>query len=67
MKIASVIVIVLASVMVIFNATKIDSDAPFNGDSMIAVITIMAGLCAILLMVILRISKRIEQKVKEQK
>ena len=66
MRIISTIIIILATVMAIFNATKIDFKAPFKGDSMIALITIVAALCAIILMVILRISKRIEQKVKER-
>lgn len=67
MKVASLIVIILAAAMVVFNLTKIDFDAPLKGDSMLAVITIVAALCAILLMVILRISRRIEQKVKERR
>lgn len=67
MRIISTIIIVLATVMAIFNATKIDFEKPFEGDSMIAIITILAALCAIVLMLILRISKRIEQKVKEKK
>ncbi|WP_406685111.1 hypothetical protein N1F78_05135 [Seonamhaeicola sp. MEBiC1930] len=65
MKIISAIIIVLATILAIFNITKINFEAPFEGDSMIALITIVAALCAIILMVILRISKRIEQKVKE--
>ncbi|TXG37388.1 hypothetical protein [Seonamhaeicola maritimus] len=67
MKILSAIIIVLATILAIFNVTKIDFEAPFKGESMIAIITIVAALCAIILMVILRISKRIEQKVKERK
>ncbi|WP_372935131.1 hypothetical protein [Seonamhaeicola sp.] len=67
MRITSAIIIVLATAMAIFNATKIDFKAPFEGDSIVALITIVAALCAIILMVILRISKRIEQKVKERK
>ncbi|WP_299548686.1 hypothetical protein [Seonamhaeicola sp.] len=66
MRIVSAIIIVIASALAIFNTTKIDFEAPFKGDSMVAIITIVAALCAIILMVILRISKRIEQKVKER-
>lgn len=51
----------------IFNATKINLDAPFKDESMIAFITILASLCAILLMSILLISKRIEEKTKNNK
>lgn len=67
MRIISTVIIVLATAMAIFNATKIDFERPFEGDSMIAIITILAALCAIVLMLILKISKRIEQKVKKRK
>ncbi|RED50673.1 hypothetical protein [Seonamhaeicola aphaedonensis] len=67
MRFISTIIIVLATAMAIFNATKIDFERPFEGDSMIAIITILAALCAIALMLILKISKRIEQKVKQKK
>ncbi|KJD31749.1 hypothetical protein PK35_13440 [Tamlana nanhaiensis] len=67
MKIFTYVISILALGLVIFNITKVDVDAPFTGESMIALITIVAGLCAILLMTILRISKQIEKKVKEKK
>ncbi|MEL0455659.1 hypothetical protein WJN01_05435 [Flavobacteriaceae bacterium SZ-1-7] len=66
MKILSIILSVIALGLIIFNFTKVDFNAPFKGESMIAVITIVASLCVILMMAILRISKRIEQKVKER-
>lgn len=67
MKIFSVILSVIALGLIIFNMTKVNFDAPFKDDSIIAVITIVAALCVIAMMAILRISKRIEQKVKQQK
>lgn len=67
MKNFTTILSVIALGLVIFNFTKVNFDAPFEGDSMIAVITIVASLCVILMMGILRVSKRIEQKVKERK
>lgn len=51
----------------IFNATKINLSNPFEGDSLVGLITVLASLCAIALMLILLVSKRIEQKVKERK
>jgi hypothetical protein len=60
-------IIIAATGFGIFNATKISFSAPFEGESMIGVITLLASLCAIILMVILLISKRIEQKVKAHK
>lgn len=64
MKILTVIISVLALALIAFNATQINFDTPFNGESMIALITILAALCAIVMMLILRVSKRIEEKVK---
>lgn len=64
MKIFSVVFTILALGLIVFNATKLDFNAPFKGDSLIAVITIIAGLCAIMVIQILMISKRIEQKTK---
>ncbi|MDP5157108.1 MAG: hypothetical protein NWQ07_00850 [Flaviramulus sp.] len=66
MKLATIIISVLALALIVFNLTKVNFDAPFEGDSTIALITILASLCVILMMSILRISKRIEQKVKER-
>ena len=65
MKIFTIIISVIALILIIFNFTQVDFNAPFEGQSMIAVITIVASLCAILMMAILRVSKRIEQKVKK--
>ena len=67
MRILSLILSVIALALIIFNAKHIDFNAPFEGQSMIAIITIIAALCVILMMAILRISKRIEKKVKERR
>ncbi|WP_396602376.1 hypothetical protein [Algibacter sp. R77976] len=67
MKIFTIILSVIALGLIIFNFTQVDFDAPLKGDSIIAVITIVASLCVIVMMAILRTSKRIEQKVKERK
>ena len=64
MKILSVVLSIIALGLIIFNFTQINFDNPFKGQSMIAIITIVASLCAILLMLILGVSKKIEQKVK---
>ena len=67
MKYFILFLILAATGLLIFNITKVDFNDPFNGESMIALITIAAALCVIVLMLILRTSKRIEQKVKKQK
>lgn len=60
MKKFSYIITAIAVLFIIFNLTKIDFVTPFQGESLIAVITIIAGLCVILLMAILRVSKKID-------
>lgn len=66
MKIASILFIIISVLLIGFNATKLDTNALFTGESMIALITIIASLCVILMMLILLTSKRIEQKVKNK-
>ena len=67
MKILTLVISVIALGLAIFNFSKVNFNAPFEGESMIALITILASLCAILMMIILRVSKNIEQKVKERR
>lgn len=66
MKLLTIIISIIALALIVFNFTQLDFNAPFKGQSLVAVITIVASLCVILMMLILRISKRIEQKVKER-
>ena len=66
MKILTLIISILAFALIIFNFTKVDFNAPFEGESITALITILAGFCAIFLMLILRVSKRIEEKTKQR-
>lgn len=67
MKIFTIILSVLALGFIVFNLTEVNFSSPLEGESMIAVITIVASLCVIVMMAILRISKRIEQKTKEHR
>ena len=54
---------ILALVMAVYNATKVDFEAPLQGDSSVAVIGILASLSAFLLLLILLLSKKIAAKV----
>jgi hypothetical protein len=63
MKIFIRITMALALVMAIFNATKIDFEAPLEGDSSVAIIGILASLSAFLLLLILLLSKKIASKI----
>lgn len=67
MKAITYILSIIALGFVIFNLTKVDYNNPLEGDSMVAVITILAGLCAILMLTILRVSKKIEHTVKRRR
>ncbi|MFD1161086.1 MULTISPECIES: hypothetical protein [Hwangdonia] len=65
MKLLTIILSIAALGLIIFNVTKVDFNAPFQGESIIALIAIVAAICVIIMMGILRISKRIEQKAKK--
>jgi len=65
MKLFTIFVTIVAILLIGFNATKINFDTPFEGKSVIALITIFASLCAIVLLQILRFSKKVNQKLKE--
>ena len=60
MKIFTWILTIVAIALIAFNATKLNFEALFAGESYTAIITIIAALCAIFLLQILRISKKIE-------
>ncbi|MAU27213.1 MAG: hypothetical protein CMH48_06525 [Muricauda sp.] len=62
-KTLTIVFILLAMGLIVFNFTLLDFQNPFVGDSLIAVIGIVASLCAILLLLILWNAKKIERKV----
>jgi len=64
MKIFNIIITVLASAFIIYNAIQIDFDNMLSDENVVALITIFASLCAILLMQILMVSKKIEKKAR---
>ncbi|MDC1492567.1 hypothetical protein N8376_04345 [Flavobacteriaceae bacterium] len=55
------VISVIAFLIIIYNCTIIDWQEPFSGDSIIALIAIMCGLCCILVLTILRTSKKIQK------
>lgn len=66
MKIFIRIMMILALGMLVFNSTRIDFDAPLDGDSSVALIGVMASACAFLLLFILVLSKKIAAKVNKK-
>lgn len=66
MRILTLILSITALALIIFNTTKLDFDALLQGESFTAILTIGASLCAITLLQILRISKKIEKLEKKR-
>ena len=62
----TIIFTVVASAIIVFNITKVSLQSPFEGESIVAVITILALLCGIILLQILRLSKRVAQQLKDK-
>ena len=62
----TIIFTVVAVVLIVFNATKVSFKTPFEGESIVALITIFALLCGIILLQILRLSKRVGKQLKNK-
>lgn len=62
MKIFSYIIIALAVIMIGVNVSMLDFKNLFEGDSLIAIIGIIALLCGICILLIYRTSKLIQDK-----
>ncbi|MBD1259883.1 hypothetical protein HZY62_04735 [Maribacter polysiphoniae] len=60
-----IILIVLGIVLIGYNVTLVDFDNPIEGNSVIALIGILAALCAIVLLLIFLTSKKIQKKIEE--
>ncbi|MCC1484368.1 hypothetical protein [Winogradskyella immobilis] len=61
MKVFTLVFSIIAVALIIFNTTKLNFDALLDGESFTAIVTIIAAACAIILLQILRISKKIEK------
>ncbi len=60
-----VILIVLAILLIAYNVTLVDFNNPLEGNSTIALIGILAALCAIVLLLIFMTSRNIQDKIEE--
>lgn len=65
MKIFTSFLIFLAVALIVFNITLLDFSDPFKGNSGVALIGVGASFCAILILLIFRTSKKIEEKLNE--
>lgn len=57
------ILMLLALLLIAYNVTLIDFQNPFEGNSTIALIGILASLCTIVLLLIFITSKKIKSKI----
>lgn len=65
MKLFTNILVILALGLIVFNITLLDFKNPLQGNSMVAFIGIAASICAILILLIFRMSKEIEKRMNE--
>ena len=63
MKIFTNVLMLLAIALIIFNITLLDFKKPFVGNSLIAIVGIIASVCAVLILLIFRMSKKITEKM----
>lgn len=66
MKIFTSLLILIAIGLIIFNLTMIDLNKPFEGNSSIALIGVVASFCAIFILLIFKLSKKIDDKLNNQ-
>lgn len=64
MKIFIYTLIAIAIGLIIFNVTLLDFNNLFEGDSLIALIGIIASLCAVCILIIFKKAKQIEEKTR---
>ncbi|MFC4817968.1 MULTISPECIES: hypothetical protein [unclassified Flavobacterium] len=66
MKIFTYIILAFAAVLIGINVMKLDFNNLFEGDSLVGLIGILAILCAVVILLIFRVSKAIDEKLKKQ-
>ncbi|MGB1307965.1 MAG: hypothetical protein ACPG6B_03580 [Oceanihabitans sp.] len=66
MKIFTLVFTVLAIGFIIFNITQLDFNNLLEGKSVVALITILAALCGIVLLQVLRLSKKVNKQIKSK-
>ena len=64
MKIFTTILILIAVGLILFNISLLNFQNPFEGNSAVALIGILAAFCAVFILLIFKMSKKIEEKLK---
>ena len=62
----SIVLIIIALALIAYNTTIINFENPLEGNSIIAIIGVVAALCAIVLLLIYITSKRIQDKIEDE-
>ena len=62
-KTLTIILITMAVLLIAYNVTLVNFENPLEGNSVIALIGIVASLCAIVLLLIYLTSKKIQRKI----
>jgi uncharacterized integral membrane protein len=65
MKIFTYILVFLALALIVFNITQLNFNDLFSKESVTALIGIVASFCAVCILLIFKMSKSIEAKIKE--
>lgn len=65
MKIFRYVLMILAVVLFIYNVTKLNKDALFEGESKVAIIGMLAAACVLVLLIILELSFKIKKSIKK--
>jgi Mg2+ and Co2+ transporter CorA len=65
MKIFTSILIFLAAALILFNVSRLNFTNPLQGESIYALIGIAASFCAVLILLIFRMSKEIEKRMND--
>lgn len=66
MKLFTIIFTLVSLGIIVFTLSKVNYSTPFQGDSITALTVALIGLCALLLVWILYVSKQVQKKVKNQ-
>ncbi len=65
-KTLTIVLITLAVLLIAYNVTLVNFENPLEGNSVIAIIGIVASLCAIVLLLIYLTSKKIQKRMEEE-
>lgn len=65
-RILLIVLLVLAFGLIGYNSTVVDFEHPLEDESLVAIICIVASLCAIVLLLIFNTARKIQKKIEEE-